>query len=190
MVRVRKENTLSEAISSKGYGEQESKSFVASFAKDLTNEQLEIAIDVAATSQSIDDFKREFQHASTDALINSFDATGENISSILKNANDQGYFNTGDLKSLEHDDNFTAWMEEQSFSMTELLYSNYTEQYNILSKFYSDLQGMSQESLNQNIKNYKEDLAEYQAIMDYKLAVEEGLENPYEEAASAATTAM
>jgi hypothetical protein len=53
----------------------DAKAFVDSFANDLSDEQLQIALDVAATAESIDDFKRQFEHAATDALISSIDSS-------------------------------------------------------------------------------------------------------------------
>jgi hypothetical protein len=60
MVRAGKEDRLAKNIADMGYDSGEAQKFMESFAKDLTDEQLQLAINVSATAESIDEFKREF----------------------------------------------------------------------------------------------------------------------------------
>ena len=173
--RERKEQDLTSTMSKKlGMGDNSAKQFVDEITKDMTDEQLDIALDIAATAESLDDFKRQFQHAATDALISSIDASQANVTSMLATANENGKFSSADLASLETDDNFTSWLEQNHKTMRDLTSASYSEQYNIISQFYSDLQRMESENLELQKQNYQDDLAEYQAIMDYKMAQEEG----------------
>ena len=173
--RERKEQDLTSTMSKKlGMGDNSAKQFVDEITKDMTDEQLDIALDVAATAESLDDFKRQFQHAATDALISSIDASQANVTSMLATADENGKFSSADLASLETDDNFTSWLEQNNKTMRDLTSASYSEQYNIISQFYSDLQRMESENLELQKQNYQDDLAEYQAIMDYKMAQEEG----------------
>jgi hypothetical protein len=60
MVRAGNEDRLAKNIADMGYDSGEAQKFMESFAKDLTDEQLQLAINVSATAESIDEFKREF----------------------------------------------------------------------------------------------------------------------------------
>jgi hypothetical protein len=58
---------------------------------------------------------------------------------MLATANENGKFSSADLASLETDDNFTSWLEQNHKTMRDLTSASYSEQYNIISQFYSDL---------------------------------------------------
>jgi hypothetical protein len=92
---------------------------------------------------------------------------------MLSAADEQGSFSSADFTTLEQDENFVKWMEENQMSMVDIVSASYTEQYNIISRFYSDLQQMQYENMELQKQNYESDVAEYQAILDYKIAQEE-----------------
>ena len=172
--RERKEQTLAKTLNANfDMGDNAAKEFVDEITQDMSDEQLEIALDIAATAESLDDFKRQFQHVATEALISSVQDSKSNVSTMLSAADEAGGFSSADLASLKTDENFTAWLEQNNKTMRDLTTASYTEQYNIISQFYSDLQQMELEHLEMQKQNYQDDLAEYQAIMDYKMAQEE-----------------
>jgi hypothetical protein len=61
---------------------------------------------------------------------------------MLNTADETGSFKQSDFDTLEQDDTFMAWMEENNMKMIDLTTASYTEQYNIIARFYSDLGAM------------------------------------------------
>ena len=173
--RRNKEVALADNLYGKmGMDADATKAYMEKLTKDMSDEELEIAVNVAASADTLDEFKREFEIATTDALISSIEASQSSIADMLAAADEAGSFSQGDFELLENDENFQKWLEENNKTMLEITSATYTEQYNIISQFYSDLSTMQQEALEEQKENYQSDLAEYQAIIDYKMAAEAG----------------
>ena len=139
-----------------------------------SEEAMDIALNVAATSSSLDDFARQFQVAVTDALIGSLDTSASSVKTIMDTADENGGFAASDFDTLAQDDTFTKWMADNSMTMVDIVSATYTEQYNIMSKYYSDLTQMQYEAFETQKENYESDVAEYQAILDYKRSLDAG----------------
>lgn len=170
----REETLMKNAAENFGLSEDEAYSFVQNVAKDLTNEELDMAIELAASSQSLDDFARQFQHVTTNALLNSVNTTKSDVSNMLTAADENGKFSQADFDLLENNEHFAEWLEANQMTMNDIIYASYTEQYNMISQFYADVNALQRESLEQSKENYQKDAQEYQAVLDYKRAKEEG----------------
>lgn len=170
----REETLMKNAAENFGLSEDEAYSFVQNVAKDLTNEELDMAIELAASSQSLDDFARQFQHVTTNALLNSVNTTKSDVSNMLTAADENGKFSQADFDLLENNEHFAEWLEANQMTMNDIVYASYTEQYNMISQFYADVNALQRESLEQSKENYQKDAQEYQAVLDYKRAKEEG----------------
>lgn len=139
-----------------------------------SEEAMKIALDVAATSESLDDFARQFEVAVTDALIGSLETSSTSVKTMLDTADENGGFSSADFDALAEDETFTKWLEDNSMAMTDIISASYTEQYNIIARYYSDLTQMQYEAFEEQKENYQNDISEYQAIIDYKRALDEG----------------
>lgn len=174
--RERNEQNLAATVSNRfNVSPDVAEDFVQQITANMTDEELQIALDVAATAQSLDDFQREFQQASTQALLDSFDASKGSVEEMLKTADENKGFSSGDFDALKNDANFTAWLEANNKTMRDLTNATYTEQYNMISQFYSDLETMQQEALETQKDNYQQEMMAYQAVMDFKIAQEEAM---------------
>ena len=139
-----------------------------------SEEAMKIALDVAATSESLDDFARQFEVAVTDALIGSLETASTSVKTMMDTADENGGFSGADFDTLAEDETFTKWLEDNSMAMTDIISASYTEQYNIIARYYSDLTQMQYEAFEEQKENYQNDISEYQAIIDYKRALDEG----------------
>ena len=180
MQEAAKKTTLANNIQSWGHSEKGSKAAAESLAAGLTDqagvsveEQMDIMVKVSATAESYDEFRRNFEQALNDAFLTSFQNSSANVESILANAEETGAFSTSDIKSLEEDENFQAYLEETGKTMLEFTSANYSEKYAIISQFYADLKAAEYDALATSKENYQADLAEYQAILDYKRSLNE-----------------
>jgi hypothetical protein len=84
--------------------------------------------------------------AVTDALITSLDTSSTSVKSMMDTADENGGFSSADFDTLAQDDTFTKWLEENSMSMVDIVSATYTEQYNIMAQYYSDLTQMQYEA--------------------------------------------
>ena len=169
--RAQKEENLFKMLNSNiTSGTETTDSFVKDFVQDLDNEQLELAIDIAATSESLDEFKREFSHAAKESLSDSFFESASDAKEILDAVNEKGEFGEGDLNALKSDINFADWLESTGREMIDFTTAAYSEQYSIVSQFYTDISQLGTDLLDLDKANYEEDLAAYQAVLAYKVA--------------------
>ncbi len=180
MTDVAKKATLASNIKSWGHSEGDSKKAAESLAAGLTEhaglsveDQMDIMVNVSATAESYDEFQRNFEQALNDAFLQSFQDSAANVEGIMASAEETGKFAAGDVKALEEDENFQAYLEESGKTMLEFTSANYSEKYAIIAGFYADLKAAEYESLENSKANYEADLAEYQAIMDYKNSLTE-----------------
>lgn len=170
MVRAGKEATLSYNISSLGIEQGAARELVQKLTKEMSDENLDIALDVSATAESLDDFYRKFREAATQALIDSIEASADQAKTLLVQGEEQGTFKAGDLRSMMEDENFAQWMQDEQIQVTDIITGSYSQQYQALSKFYMDSKSLTREQLREQKEYYEEDLAAYQAILDYKWA--------------------
>lgn len=180
MTDVAKKATLASNIKSWGHSEGDSKKAAESLAGGLTEhaglsveDQMDIMVNVSATAESYDEFQRNFEQALNDAFLQSFQDSAANVEGIMASAEETGKFAAGDIKALEEDENFQDYLEESGKTMLEFTSANYSEKYAIIAGFYADLKAAEYESLENSKANYEADLAEYQAIMDYKNSLTE-----------------
>lgn len=180
MTDVAKKATLANNIEGWGHNKEDSRKAAEALAGGLTDqagvsvaEQMDIMVRVSATSDSFDEFKRNFEQALNESFLQSFQDSSANIENIMATAEETGKFAEGDIKALEEDANFQAYLEESGQTMLEFTSANYSKKYAIISEFYADLKAAEYDALEASKSNYEADLAEYQAIIDYKRSLNE-----------------
>jgi TP901 family phage tail tape measure protein len=180
MTDVAKKATLANNIQGWGHGKEDSRKAAEALAGGLTEhaglsveDQMDIMVRVSATADSFDEFKRNFEQALNESFLQSFQDSSANLENIMATAEETGQFAEGDIKALEEDANFQAYLEETGQTMLEFTSANYSKKYAIISEFYADLKAAEYEALEASKANYEADLAEYQAIIDYKRSLNE-----------------
>ena len=169
-----KKATLSQNIQSWGYDSKMSNQAAEEFTKNLTSEQMQLAVEVSASTDSWDEFNREFSSRLRESLLSTTQSAASEAKTILDSAAESGEFTAGDTQTLLSNDTFTKYLKDQGKTELEFTHANYSEKMAIVSQYYADLRLLENKQLEEAKQNYEEDLAEYQAILDYKRAMESG----------------
>ena len=180
MTEAAKKATLANNIQRWGHGEGDSKKAAEALAGGLQDkagvsveEQMEIMVNVSASSESYDEFQRNFEQALNEAFLSSFQNSAGTVESVMASIEETGAFSAEDVGALKNDENFQEYLEETGKTMLEFTSANYSEKYAIIAGFYADLKAAEYEALETSKQNYQDDLAEYQAIIDYKRSLNE-----------------
>ena len=125
----------------------------------LSEHELQIAVAVASTSDSFDDFTQEFQHRMIEATRAGAMESAEIASQAMAKAAESGSFN---FKSLFADENFIKYLEEMGISQVALTSKTYEEQYKIVSDYYGDMNKLVFDSYSEQQAVYYEQAASLQ----------------------------
>ena len=175
-----KKEIISKNVQKWGYDKKNSDTAIETFAKNLqdtngvsVSDQLQIMVDVSATAESYDEFKRGFEQALNEAVYNSLQNSASAVEGIMKSVEETGKITSDDISTLEQDENFQEYLEATGQTMLDFTKKTFSERYHIITSFYADLKAAEYESLETSKENYRADLAEYQAILDYKKSLNE-----------------
>ena len=170
-----KKEIISKNVQKWGYDKKNSDTAIETFAKNLqdtngvsVSDQLQIMVDVSATAESYDEFKRGFEQALNEAVYNSLQNSASSVEGIMGSIEETGQITSADISTLEQDENFQEYLEATGQTMLDFTKKTFSERYHIITSFYADLKAAEYESLEASKENYQADLAEYQAILDYK----------------------
>lgn len=170
--RAAAKDQLSSKFQNLGYDKYNSDMTVESFSQGLSDEQLKMASGIDFSS--VDDFFRQFEEKLYDNILTSLQSSADSVQDIIAQASEDGSFSIESINFLEQDKNFLDYLEETGQDILDFTYGNYTERMRIATSYYTDLKAAENEALQTSKANYEADLAEYQAILDYKRAMEEG----------------
>lgn len=173
MQEAAKAATLANTIQGWGHGEEDSRKAAESFMQGLSEEEMTLAVKVAAESGSYDEFKRNFEAALNESIVKSFQNSATSVEGIMASIEENGSISGDDMETLKQDENFLAYLEESGQTMLDFTKANYSEKYRIITSYYADLKASESEALQASKENYQADLAEYQAIIDYKNSLNE-----------------
>ena len=175
-----KKEIISKNVQKWGYDKKNSDTAIETFAKNLqdtngvsASDQLQIMVDVSATAESYDEFKRGFEQALNEAVYNSLQNSASSVEGIMGSIEETGQITSADISTLEQDENFQEYLEATGQTMLDFTKKTFSERYHIIASFYADLKAAEYESLEASKENYQADLAEYQAILDYKRSLNE-----------------
>lgn len=136
---------------------------------ELTDEQMSIAVSIAATATDAEDFAAKMQQAIIVSNREAFQESANLASEAMASAVETGSFN---LTSLFADDNFKAYMEDIGTTASGIMALSYEEQYRIVSEFYTKVNTLAFDSFTQQQElNYQlmaskqEELAAYHKAM-------------------------
>lgn len=151
------------------------KKYVQSFTDNLTagmdDQEIQVAISAAADARTMDEFSRLLADGLLQATVDGLEASMDIISTKI--ANEDGV-SISDLLDLQDDENFVAYLESTNQQMSDIISGNYSERKAIATDYYNWLENQSNQTYQQQIDQYQRDLAEWQAILDYKKAEENG----------------
>jgi hypothetical protein len=89
---------------------------------ELSDEELKIAVSIAATADSIEEFGEQMQRALITSARQGFEASASVAGEAMANAVEKGQF---DFSGLLNDDNFIAYLEERGIQQVELTAASY-----------------------------------------------------------------
>lgn len=138
------------------------------------DEQVELMVKVSAESNSLDEFARNLEAAANDAILTGYQNASAGVESIEASAEETGQISAADMDVLEQDELFQEYLEQSGQDMLDFTTATYAEKRNIIAGYYAELKASESEALQNSKDNYQADLAEYQAILDYKRAMESG----------------
>lgn len=138
------------------------------------DEQVELMVKVSAESSSLDEFARNLEAAANDAILTGYQNASAGVESIEASAEETGQISAADMDVLEQDELFQEYLEQSGQDMLDFTTATYAEKRNIIAGYYAELKASESEALQNSKDNYQADLAEYQAILDYKRAMESG----------------
>ena len=140
--------------------------FIEKLGEQLDEDQLQIAVDVSADAQSLDDFTRKLENALNEATYTAITGAIESVENVLED----GDLTPEELTTLENEEKFKEYLEAQSMSLIEFTTSTYTEQYAIVNDYYTKLRILQGEVMETQEANYLNQIAQIQALIDYKQA--------------------
>ena len=164
---------------------------------ELSDEEMKVAVSIAATAENEQDFAEKMQQAMIVSTREGLEASATAAADAMAAAAESGKFK---LTDLYDDENFTAYLEEIGMTQVSLTAASYEEQYRIVSQFYSKVSADAYESyqVEQNLLTAKlaarqEEMAAYHEAMKYRKeevqAEQEAYAKKKEELGSATTEA-
>ena len=138
---------------------------------DLSDQELEIAVAVAATSESLEDFTQQLQLRMIEAAQVGAAESAEIASKTMADSLEEGKIN---FASLFANDNFLEYLEQNQISQEALLAKSYEEQYQIVSDFYGKMNALSFESFTAQQELYYQQATSVQTqAANYQKAMSE-----------------
>ena len=143
--------------------------------KDLSEDDLVLAINVMANADSIDEFEKEMLKVGAQAEIQRYKNMSEEFSKIMSESQKEKTFSEGQLSTLSGNKEFSAFIGEEKGleSISEFTALTYNEQYAIVAEFYSKIQTLQFDSQQYQKELLYEELADYQEIYDKVIAMDE-----------------
>ena len=136
---------------------------------ELDAQEIQIAVGIAEDSNDLDDFVFNLQNRMLDMSQASYQQSADLAAQIMSDSLES---NKLDLSKMFSDENFLTFLEEQNTTMEEMTAKSYEEQYQIISKFYSDVNTLAfatyqeQEALGYNrIAELQAEIANYNKFM-------------------------
>ena len=145
---------------------------VSNMLGELSEEDLALAISIAADSDSIEDFYNQMQIAMVETARAGYSQSANIAKEVLNNSVESGSISLG---ALLDDDNFLEHLEEIGTSATAITQMSYEEQYRIISEFYSKVSTSAFESFEVQQDLLYQQLTDIQAELSaYNEAVSNG----------------
>lgn len=126
---------------------------------DLSEQELQVAIAVANSADTIQEFSEQFQVAMVQSTRMGMEASADVAKSVMEEALEEGSI---DMSSLFGDENFTEYLEQIGESQQTLASKNYDELYNIVSDFYNRCNQTAFESFEIEQELYAQQIADRQ----------------------------
>ena len=126
---------------------------------ELSEEEMSIAVSIAATSNSMDEFSEQLQQALVVSMRKGLEESQQVVLTTLANAAETGKI---DFTDLFNDDNFTTYLENLNMSREALVAQSYEEQYRIISDFYAKVQELEYDSYSSQQELYYQSIAQTQ----------------------------
>ena len=144
----------------------EGKAFVEEYYKimsesfgELSEQEIEIAVAVASTSDSFEEFAQQLQLRIVQATQAGAATSADLASQAMKESLDK---NEIDFSKLFIDDNFLEYLKTQQISQQALLSASYEEQYRIVSGFHGAMNELAFESFTTQQELYYQQAADLQ----------------------------
>ena len=115
---------------------------------EMSEEEMSIAVSIAATADNIDEFVEQMQQAMISSARSAYEASAELASSAMQASAENGKFN---FSQLYEDENFKQYLEDINVTQVSLAQKSYEEQYRIVSEFYSKVSEAAFESYDVEI---------------------------------------
>lgn len=128
-------------------------------SQNLTALELDAAINLVATSDSLKEFAEQYQMVMIQATAQGYEQSAELAKKAMQEAVESGSF---DFASLFADENFNTYLEEINASQVELTATSYEEQYAIVSKYYSRLSSLAFDAITAQQELYYQQAADAQ----------------------------
>lgn len=173
MEDVAKKQSLSKAIQNwedANYGEETANKIAEYLTQDMTEEQIQVAVNVATSTDNLEQFRMELEQALSDEFIVDVKASSETASRIVS----KGQISEADEKQLKKDKNWIDFLEASGRTQVEFAKKTNSEKIAIVSEYYATLKGLEMQGLEHAKEVYANDLAEYEAILHYKQAKQKG----------------
>lgn len=137
----------------------------------LSEEQLELLVDVALDSNSMEDFLNKTEEALLKFNLEVLNSTKSLTQEILNSAQENQII---DYTLLQNNEEFNKWLKNQKefSSIVELQSKSFIEQFSIVLKFYQDIQSLRLKDQEELKKEQQKDLAYWKTLLSYKQGIE------------------
>ena len=126
---------------------------------ELSDEELSVAVSLAATAKSMDDFSEKMQQSMIMSARQGFEKSAEVAAEAMATAAETGKFS---LSNLYNDDNFIQYLEDIGMQQVTLTAASYEEQYRIVSDYYAKLNTLVYDSYTGQQELHYQAIAERQ----------------------------
>lgn len=110
---------------------------------ELSDEELSVAVSIAATATSLNDFSEKMQQALITSSRQAFEQSASIAADAMASSVENGQFS---LTALYSDDNFIDYLKDIGVQQVTLTAMSYEEQYRIVSDYYSKVNSLIYDS--------------------------------------------
>lgn len=156
-------------------GKEEYLKYFDALTKDLSDEDLAIALNVIADADSIEEFENQVLQLSARAETRKYEQMGSDLSKMMADSQEDGAFSKSNIQSLKGNEDFQSYLKESGESFEEFAAADFDEQYNTIAQFYAKVQALRHDSVQYQKELSYQELARNQEILDdmYDMTEEE-----------------
>ena len=145
--------------------------------KDLSEEDLALAVNIMADADSIEEFENQILQLSAKSKTKEYEALSTSLTDMLSSGMEDKSFKKSEINTLSSNEEFADFLKSSGKTVADFEVADFEEQYNMITEFYGKVQALRHDSVQYQKQLYYDDLLNQQEVLDkmYNMtAAEEG----------------